>query len=120
LISEPSWGAYGLPFIPYNSHKRGKRTPHRFPNMQTADLFTPCQVGDLRLPPKFKTVVHWLYCDTAAGHPTRAWLYLPAGMIFSLNCDPEQGEEIEIWACGPLSLTRPMSDEERADWLTSY
>jgi hypothetical protein len=88
--------------------------------MQPIDLFTPCTVGQWELPAKFKTVVHWLYVDTKAGQPTRGWLYLPAGMILSLNCDPEHGEEVEIWACGPLSLTRPMTGDEQADWLTSY
>jgi hypothetical protein len=85
--------------------------------MQTADLFTPCTVGQLQLPPKFQTVIHWLYVDTKAGQPTRAWLYLPSGRILSWACPVEQGEEAEIWACGPLSLTRPMTEAERADWL---
>jgi hypothetical protein len=88
--------------------------------MQTADLFTPCSVGDRQLPAKFATVVHWLYCDTAAGQPTRGWLYLPAGLILSWGCEPEHGEEVELWGCGPLSLTRPATEAEREEWETSY
>jgi hypothetical protein len=84
--------------------------------MQSSDLFTPCSVGDLRLPPKFQTILHVLYVDTAANQPTRGWLYLPAGLVLSWACEPEHGEEVELWACGPLSLTRPMTDEEREDW----
>ena len=84
--------------------------------MQTADLFTPCSVGDLQLPPKFQTVLHWAYCDTKAGQPTRAWAYLPGELVLSFNCETEDGHEVELWACGPLSLTRPMTEAEQADW----
>jgi len=37
-------------------------------------------------------------------------------LVLSWACEPEHGEEVELWACGPLSLTRPMTDEEREDW----
>lgn len=83
---------------------------------QPIDLFTPCNVGDLRLPPKFQTIVHWLYVDTKAGQPTRGWLYLPGELVLSWGCEPEQGQEVELWACGPLSLTRPMTEAEQAEW----
>ncbi len=84
--------------------------------MLTSDLFTPCTVGERQLPAKFATVVNWIYCDTPAGHPTRAWAYLPADLVLSWGCGVEHGEEVEIWAFGPLSLTRPMTEEEREDW----
>lgn len=84
--------------------------------MNSNDLFTPCSVGDLRLPPKFQTVLHWAYCDKQAGEPVRGWLYLPGELVLSFNCKVEQGEELELWACGPLSLTRPMTEAEREDW----
>lgn len=84
--------------------------------MQPIDLFTPCTVGQWELPAKFKTVVNWLYVDTKAGQPTRGWLYLPADRILSWACPLEQGHEVELWACGPLSLTRPMTEAEQAEW----
>lgn len=84
--------------------------------MNSNDLFTPCSVGQWELPAKFKTVVNWLYVDTKAGQPTRGWLYLPAGLILSWACPLEQGHEVELWACGPLSLTRPMTEAEQAEW----
>ena len=84
--------------------------------MQTIDLFTPCTVGSWELPAKFRTIVHLLYVDTKAGQPTRGWLYLPGELILSFNCATDHGEELELWACGPLSLTRPMTADERAEW----
>ena len=80
-----------------------------------------CSVGDLHLPAKFQTLC-WvpLYCDTKAGHPTRAWVHLPAGLILSWGCPVENGEEVEIWSLGSLLLSRPMTEAEREDWETSY
>jgi len=80
----------------------------------------PCSVGDLRLPAQFEPL-RWtpLYCNTKAGH-TRAWVHLPADLLLSWNCPLEEGEEFEIWRFGALLLTRPMTDEEREEWETSF
>jgi hypothetical protein len=79
----------------------------------------PCSVGDLRLPAQFETL-RWVpfHCNTAAGH-TRAWIHL-ADLILSWGCPLEEGEEVEIWSLGALLLTRPMTEEEREDWETSF
>ncbi|MGA1475412.1 MAG: hypothetical protein ACO4AI_09675 [Prochlorothrix sp.] len=74
-------------------------------------------MGDLRLPAQFQPLP-WtpFYCDTKAGHPTRAWIHLPAGLLLSWGCHVEQGEEVEVWSLGSLLLTRPMTEQERIDW----
>lgn len=84
--------------------------------MISNDLFTPCNVGDLRLPPKFQTVLHWAYCDKKAGQPFRGWLYLPGELILSWACPLEQGQEVELWAWGQIMLSRPMTEAEQAEW----
>lgn len=84
--------------------------------MISNDLFTPCQVGELKLPPKFQTVLHVLYVDKKAGEPVRGWLYLPADRILSWACPLEDGHEVELWSWGKLSLTRPMTEAEQAEW----
>jgi hypothetical protein len=49
-----------------------------------------------------------------------AWIHLPAELVLSWGCEVEQGEEVELWHFGPLSLTRPMSEAERAEWEADY
>ena len=88
--------------------------------MTTWNPYEPCTVGDLRLPPKFQPVFYLLYADTKAGHPTRMWLHLPAGMVVSLNCETDESAEVEMWRFGPLTLTRPMTDSERDEWEANY
>ncbi|MGA1603548.1 MAG: hypothetical protein ACO4CG_14850 [Prochlorothrix sp.] len=85
--------------------------------MTTWNPHTPCSVGDLRLPAQFQPLP-WtpFYCDTKAGHPTRGWIHLPAGLLLSWGCHVEQGEEVEVWSLGSLLLTRPMTEQERIDW----
>ena len=82
--------------------------------------YNPCTVGDLKLPAKFQPIWYLLYADTKAGHPTRAWLHLPAGMVLSLNCKTDESEEIELWRFGALTLTRPMTDSEQLEWESNY
>lgn len=89
--------------------------------MASWNPYTPCSVGDLNLPAQFQPVWYLLYADTKAGHPTRAWLHLPAGMVVSLNCETDQSIEVEIWKFGPLTLTRPATQDEidsyyESDW----
>ena len=79
----------------------------------------PCSVGELALPAQFQPVVWWIHCHTTTGHPM-AWIHLPAELVLSLGCEVEQGEEVELWHFGPLSLTRPMSEAERAEWEADY
>jgi hypothetical protein len=105
----------------YTYLKRADRCPHCLKTMQTSDLFTPCSVGDLRLPPKFQAVIHCLYVDTKAGQPTRGWFYLPAGLVLSWACEVDHAVEVELWSCGPLSLTREATQDEidaywESDW----
>ena len=49
-----------------------------------------------------------------------AWIHLPAELVLSWGCEVEQGEEVELWHFGPLSLTRPMSEAERPEWEADY
>lgn len=80
----------------------------------------PCSVGDLRLAPKFEPIWYFFYCNTKVGHPTRAWLHLPADMVLALNCKTDESEEIELWRFGPLTLTRPMTESEIKEWESNY
>lgn len=86
--------------------------------MTSWNPYDPCSVGDLRLPAQFETL-RWapLHCNTKTGHPTRAWVHLPADLVISWQCATEHGHEVEIWRCGALALTRPMTEDERADWI---
>lgn len=89
--------------------------------MATWNPSEPCNVGDLNLPAQFQPVWYLLFCDTKAGHPTRAWLHLPADLVLSVNCKTEHGHEVEIWRCGSVTLTRPATQDEidaywESDW----
>ena len=79
--------------------------------------YEPCSVGDLQLPAKFKPVWYLLFCDTKAGHPTRAWVCLPGDLVLSVNCKTEPSHEVEIWRLGAVTLTRPMTEDEEAEWM---
>lgn len=89
--------------------------------MATWNPYEPCSVGDLKLPAQFQPVWHLVHCDTKAGHPTRAWLHLPAELVLSWACEVDHAMEVEIWRFGPLSLTREATqDEIDAYWESSW
>jgi len=89
--------------------------------LTTWNPHNPCSVGDLHLPAQFQSL-RWtpFYCDTKAGHPTRAWVHLPADWVLSWGCPLEQGEEVEIWSLGSLLLSRPMTEAEQEEWENTY
>lgn len=88
--------------------------------MASWNPYARCSVGDLQLPAQFQPVWYLLYADTKAGHPTRAWIHLPAEMVISLNCETDYAEEVELWRFGPLTLTRLMTESERNEWESNY
>ena len=83
--------------------------------------YNPCSVGDLRLPAQFQPVWYLLFCDTKAGHPTRAWVCLPNDLVLSVNSKTDPSCEVEIWRFGAVTLTRSKTLEEidaywESDW----
>ena len=77
----------------------------------------PCSVGDLRLPAQFEpvwaTVIH-------TGPAGRGWICLPFEWFLSWGCETQEPEEVEIWRCGTVTLTRPATEQEQACWWDGY
>lgn len=75
----------------------------------------PCSVGDLKLPAQFQPVWYVIYTGAQRG-----WICLPFNWFLSWNCETQEPEEHEAFKVGPLTLTRPATEQEQADWWDRY
>jgi hypothetical protein len=83
-----------------------------------SDYITPCQVGDLRLFPKFGIAsLGWpVEVNCTASYGLTGWIMLPGGLSISWRVKEDPSQEKEIWRLGPLSVARSLTSEELEEY----
>jgi hypothetical protein len=69
----------------------------------------------MRLPAQFEPIWYVIYTGTQRG-----WICLPFDWYLCWNCPTQEPEEHEAFKVGPLTLTRPATEQEQADWWDGY